>query len=76
MEAADPRVPLRQHGQGGCLDAPHIQRAVVEDGEKTGGVDPHQPVRFLAAECRLIQGFILRTRPEVGKALPDRRILH
>ena len=36
------------------LDTAHIQGAVVENGEKPRGVDPHQPVRFLTAEGRLI----------------------
>ena len=50
VEQRDLRVPRRQQGQGGRLDAAHIQGAVIEDGEKAGGVDPHQPIRFLAAE--------------------------
>ena len=50
LEQRDLRVPRRQQGQGGRLDAAHIQGAVVENGEKAGGVDPHQPVSPLAAE--------------------------
>ena len=50
LEQRDLRVTRRQQGQGGRLDAAHIQGAVVENGEKAGGVDPHQPVSPLAAE--------------------------
>ena len=32
-----------------------IQGTVVEDGEKTGGIDPHQPIRLLPAKGRLIR---------------------
>ena len=50
LEQRDLRVPRRQKGQGGRLNTAHIQGAVIEDGEKAGGVDPHQPVSPLAAE--------------------------
>ena len=43
-------VTLRQHCQRGCLHTAHIQGAVIENGEKARGIDPHQPIRFLAAE--------------------------
>ena len=76
FEARDLPVPVRQHGKGRGLDTAHIQGAVVEDGEKPRGIDPHQPVRFLAAEGRLIQGVIVRAGTEVPEALPDRRVLH
>ena len=44
-------VTLRQHCQRGCLHTAYIQGAVIENGEKACSVDPHQPIRFLAAEC-------------------------
>ena len=69
-------VPVHQHGKGGGLDTPHIQGAVVEDGEQPGSVDPDEPVRFLAAEGGLIQRVILRAGAQVLEALPDRRVLH
>ena len=50
LEQRDLRVPRRQQGQGGRLDAAHVQGTVIEDGEKAGGVDPYQPVSPLAAE--------------------------
>lgn len=50
LEQRDLRVPRRQQGQGGRLDAAHVQGTVIEDGEKARSVDPHQPVRPLAAE--------------------------
>ena len=50
LEQRDLRVPRRQQGQGGRLDTPYVQGAVVENGEKAGGIDPNQPIRFLAAE--------------------------
>ena len=49
---------------------------MVEDGEQPGGVDPDEPVRFLAAEGGLIQRVILRAGAQVLEALPDRRVLH
>ena len=76
FEAGDLPVPVYQHGKGGRLHPPHIQGAVVEDGEQPCGVDPDEPVRFLAAEGRLIQRIILRAGAQVGKALPDGRVLH
>ena len=76
FETRDLPVPVRQHSQGRGLNTAHIQGAVVEDGEKPRGVDPHQPVRFLAAEGRLIQVVIVCAGPEVLETLPDRRVLH
>ena len=70
------RVTLRQHCQCGCLNTAHIQGAVIENGEKTSGVDPHQPIRFLAAEGGLIQGFIIGAGAQIRKALPDGAVLH
>ena len=51
VEQRDLRVTICQHCQRRCLHTAHIQGTVIENGEKTSGVDPHQPIRFLAAEC-------------------------
>ena len=69
-------VTVGQHRQGGRLHPPHIQSAVVKDGEQAACVDPNKPVRLLAAKCRLIQWIIVPTGAQGGKALPDRRVLH
>ena len=76
VEQRDLRVTLRQHCQCGGLNTAHIQGAVIENGEKARGVDPHQPIRFLAAEGGLIQGFIIGTGAQVRKALSDSAVLH
>ena len=47
-------VTIRHHCQRRCLHTAHIQSAVIENGEKARGIDPHQPIRFLTAEGRLI----------------------
>ena len=75
-EQNDLAVTVGQHRQGGRLHPPHIQSAVVKDGEQAACVDPNKPVRLLAAKCRLIQRVIVRAGAQGGKALPDRRILH
>ena len=71
VKQRDLRVTLRQHCQCGCLNTAHIQGTVIENGEKARSIDPHQPVRFLAAEGRLIQGFIIGAGAQVRKALSD-----
>ena len=76
VEQYDFCVTLGKHGKSRRLDAPHIQSAVIENGKQPRGVDPHQPIRFLAAEGRLIQGFIIGTGTQIRKALPDSAVLH
>ena len=76
VKQCDLRVTLRQHCQCGRLNTAHIQGTVIENGEKSRSIDPHQPVRFLAAECGLIQGFIIGTGAQIRKALPDGAVLH
>ena len=76
VEQRDLRVTLRQHCQCGGLNTAHIQGTVIENGEKARGVDSHQPIRFLAAEGRLIQGFIIGVGAQIRKALPDGAVLH
>ena len=76
VEQRDLRVTLRQHCQCGCLHTAYIQGAVIENGEKTSGVDSNQPIRFLAAEGGLIQGFIIGAGAQIRKALPDGAVLH
>ena len=51
VEQRDLRVTLSEHGKGRRLHTPHIQSSVIENGEKARSVDPHQPIRFLTAEC-------------------------
>ena len=75
-EQDDLAVPVSQHCQGGRLHPPHIQSAVVEDREQAARVDADEPVRLLAAKRRLIQRVIVLAGAQVGKALPDRRVLH
>ena len=69
-------ITIRQHCQRGRLNTAHIQGAVIENGEKARGIDPHQPIRFLAAEGRLIQGFIIGAGAQIRKTLPDSAVLH
>ena len=76
VEQCDFFVTLGKHGKSRRLDTAHIQGAVIENGEKARGVDPHQPIRFLAADGRLIQGFIIGAGAQVRKALPDSAVLH
>ena len=49
---------------------------MVQYGEKPGGVDAHQPIGFRPAQGRLIQRVIVRSRFQVGKAVPDGAVLH
>ena len=76
VEQRDLRVTLRQHCQCGGLNTAHIQGTVIENGEKARGVDSHQPIRFLAAEGRLIQGFIVGAGAQIRKTLSDSAVLH
>ena len=76
VEQRDLCVTLRQHCQRRCLHTAHIQGTMIENGEKARGIDPHQPIRFLAAEGRLIQSFIIGAGAQIRKALPDGAVLH
>ena len=76
VKQRDLRVTLRQHCQCGGLNTAHIQGTVIENGEKARGVDSHQPIRFLAAEGRLIQGFIVGAGAQIRKTFPDSAVLH
>ena len=49
---------------------------MIENGEKPGGVDPHQPIGLRPAQGRLIQVVVVGPRFQVGKALADRGVLH
>ena len=49
---------------------------MVEDGEQAACIDTDEPVRLLAAKRRLIQRVIVRAGAQIGKTLPDRRVLH
>ena len=50
VKQRDLRITLCQHCQSGRLNTAHIQGSVIEDREKACGIDPHQPIRFLAAQ--------------------------
>ena len=76
LEAGDLGVPVRQHFQGGGLDAAHGQGLVVQHREKPGGVNADQPVGLGPAQRRLMQGVIVPARFQVGEALPDGAVLH
>ena len=76
LKAADLGLPVNQHFQGRRLDTAHGQGLVVEDGEKSCRVDPHQPIRLRPAKGRLIQVIIIGSRFQVGKAVFNGRILH
>ena len=67
---------LGKHSQGRGLHSSHVQGTVIENGEKTGGIDTHQPIRLLPAKCGLVQGVILRARSQVIHTLTDRAVLH
>lgn len=54
----------------------YTEDTVIENGEKARGVDSHQPIRFLAAEGRLIQGFIVGAGAQIRKTLSDSAVLH
>ena len=69
-------LTLGKHSQGRGLHSSHIQGTVIQNGEKTGGIDTHQPIRFLSAKRRLIQGVILCARSQVIHTLTDRAVLH
>ena len=76
LKIADFGLPVNQHIEGRRLDTAHGQGLVVEDGEKPGGVDPHQPIGLRPAQGRLIQVVVVGPRFQVGKALADRGVLH
>ena len=76
LEIADLGLPVNQHFEGGRLHPAYGQGLVVEDGEKPGGVDPHQPIGLRPAQGRLIQAVVVGPRFQVGKALPDGGVLH
>ena len=76
VEQCDFCVTLGKHSKGRCLNATHIQGAVIENGKQPRGVDPHQPIRFLTAEGRLIQGFIVGAGTQIRKSLPNGAVLH
>ena len=76
LESEDFALTLHQQIQRRGEDAPHIQRLMVQDREKAGGIDAHKPVCTRPAECRLIQRVILAPVFERVHALADRAVLH
>ena len=76
LKRADLCLALHQQRQRRRHDAPHIQGAVIEDGEQSRSVDAHQPVGLGAAESGLMQAVILATGTEAFKTGADGRVLH
>ena len=76
LEAADLGLPVNQHFEGRRLDTAHGQGLVVEDGEKSCRIDPHQPICLCPAKGRLIQVVVVSPRFQMGKAVLDGCVLH
>ena len=77
-EVPDGLLALNQHGQGGCLDAPHRQHAGLfgrprAEGVEPGEVEPDQPVRSLAAASGVRQSVEFARGPQAAEAIADRR---
>ena len=69
--------PVCKERQCRCHNAPHVQGlSPVQGGKQAGSVDPHQPVRFGAAQGGFIKGVILFTGKEVFKPCTDSGIFH
>ena len=69
-------VALHQQIQRWGKNAPHIQRLMVQHGEKPRCIDAHKPVRPRTAQRRLIQRIVFRSGSASGKALADGAVLH
>ena len=76
LESKDFALALHQQIQRRGKYAPHIQRLMVQDREKAGGIDAHKPVCPRSAECRMIQRVIVAPVFECVHALADRAVLH
>ena len=76
LESEDFAITLHQQIQRRGKYAPHIQRPMVQHGEKAGGIDAHKPVCPRSAECRMIQRVIVAPVLERVHALADCAILH
>ena len=76
QESRNLRFPPDQHGQRRGHDPSDVQGPTITQGEITGGVDPHQPVRLCPAEGGLVQAVIVPAGAQILKALPDRPVLH
>ena len=76
FEHGDLAVTLHQHGQGRRLDTAHIQSAVVQNGEQTGGIDAHHPIRFLATQGTMVQGIVVTSGAQIPEPLTDCAVLH
>ena len=70
-ERADLFLPPGNDGQGRGLDPSAGKLGIVLAGEGPGGVDPHQPVCFSPASCRVIERIVLAALLYVGESLPD-----
>ena len=69
-------VALHQQIQRGRQHPSHIQRLVIQDGEKPRRIDTHKPVCPRTAQRRLIQRIVFRSGSASGKALADGAVLH
>ena len=76
LESVDFRFPLYDERQRGRHHTANIQRAVIENGEKSRGVNAYQPVGLAAAERRRIEIVVCAAVFERFEALADRRIFH
>ena len=75
-ESRNFRLTLHQQGQRGGHDPPDGQCPTIEQGEKAGGIDAHQPIGSCAAKGGLVEAVILRSVLQMLKALPDGAVLH
>ena len=70
------RFPLHHQGQCWGHDPSHIQLGAIDQGEKPGGVDAHQPIGFGAAQGALVQSVEIFAGTKILKFLPDGIVLH
>ena len=76
LERGNLPVALHQQIQRWGKNAPHIQRLMVQHGEKAGSIDAHQPICPHTTQRRMIQRVILSPVFERVHALADRAVLH
>ena len=69
-------VALHQQIQRRRQHPSHIQRLVIQYGEKPRRIDAHKPVCPRTAQRRLIQRVVFRSGSAPGKALADGAVLH
>ena len=69
-------LPRRDHGERRRLHPAAGKLRVILAGERAGGVDPHQPVRFRSCHRRPVQILVLLRILKMRKSLPDGLICH